>query len=230
MSSWDTELWEAITFSVKCLRVFGDVSNKPERKKIYLIIFIYIPLMANNTQPCVHQLRAEFVHEKRTKEKFIASSFVALPFAHAFSASTVCAPLPNSPQATLLQAVLTSTAGEVLTILDYALNGPISILHDPNVHIKHTTTLPNQRTSFIFSVALPRVVVPQDITLDVTFTLPSPIPATDDIRLLPPIKHTFSTVVSLALPSPQFVIETRNPPTAYLAQPVQFELLVSSHV
>jgi hypothetical protein len=47
----------------------------------------YIPILANNAQPCVHQLRAELVPEKRAKEIFFLA--VALPFAHAFCATAV---------------------------------------------------------------------------------------------------------------------------------------------
>jgi len=190
---------------------------------------VYIPIIANNTQPCVHQLRAELVHEKRTKEIFFLATSVALPFAHAFIATTVCVAIHN-PSCTLVQAVLTSTAGAPLTILDYALKGPTSVQHDPNTsHIKNTTIHPNQHTSFVFCIATPEQAS-QDISLDITFSLPSLLSACDGIdnQMFPTTTvHTFSTNLTLALPSPQYIIETRNPPTAYLAQPIQFELLIS---
>jgi hypothetical protein len=189
----------------------------------------YIPIMASNTQPCVHQLRAELVHEKRTKEIFFLATSVALPFAHAFCATAVCVPI-NNPNCTLVQAVLTSTAGAPLTILDYALKGPISIQHDPNAsHIKNTTVHPNQHTSFVFCISTPEQTSPQDLSLDITFSLPSLLSSCDNIdsSIFPaPTVHSFSTNLTLSLPSPQYIIETRNPPTAYLAQPIQFELIV----
>lgn len=209
--------------------------------------------MASNVQPCVHQLRAELVHEKRTKEKFFVSTSVALPFAHAFSATTVCVPFPSSSsslqtnstntsahQSALVQTVLTSTAGEPVTISNYALKGPATILHDPNArHLLNTTILPNQRSSFVFSVDYITSAEQRDLTLEVTFTIPSPIYAnfegnatisTGDTlgptHQVPYTTHSFSAPVSLTLPTPQYIIETRNPATAYLAQPIPFELLV----
>lgn len=182
--------------------------------------------MANNTQPCIHQLRAELVHEKCTKEVFFLATSVALSFAHAFCATTVCVPMHTSPSYTLVQAVLTSTP---LKILDYALKGPISIQHDPNaICIKNTTIQPNQRTSFVFFISTP-ASTSQDISLDITFSLSNLLGVWDSIgdNLFPTFAvHSFSTNLALSLPHPQYKIETHNPPTAYLAQPIQFEFMV----
>eukprot|EP00026_Physarum_polycephalum_P001429 Phypoly_transcript_01430.p1 GENE.Phypoly_transcript_01430~~Phypoly_transcript_01430.p1 ORF type:complete len:1044 (+),score=126.49 Phypoly_transcript_01430:316-3132(+) len=200
-------------------------------------IEVYIPIIANNVQPCVHQLRAELVHEKRTKEIFFLATSVALPFAHAFCATAVCTPL-HDPSAgmgpcMLVQAVLTSTVGAPLTILNYVLKGPIEIQHDSNAHhLKNTTINPNQQTSFVFCISTPPQTSPQqDISLEITFSLPSLLSMLDSVGsgiMIPPMTvHTFSTPLTLSLPSPQYIIETRNPPTAYLAQPIQFELMIS---
>lgn len=189
-------------------------------------ILRYIPVLANNTQPCVHQLRAELVHEKRTKEIFFLATSVALPFAHAFSCTTVCVPM-KAQGTTLVQAMLTSTAGAPLTILDYTLKGPSAIQHDPNrSHIKNTVVHPNQHTSLVFCISTPEQA--QEIGLDITFSLPSPLSdcGIANHSFSTRTVHSFSTNLILSLPSPQYIIETRNPPTAYLAQPIQFEFIV----
>lgn len=177
-------------------------------------------------------MRAELIHEKRTREMFFLATSASLPFAHAFSATAVCVPVHSPSPRTLVQAILTSTAGDPLTISDYSLTGPASIVHDPNaLHIKGTAVRPNQKTSLVFCITTPDQSS-QDVTLDVTFTCPSPVPSLPDPemkRFSASITHSFSTVLTLSLPTPQYKIETRNPPTAYLAQPILFELSVYFH-
>jgi hypothetical protein len=101
--------------------------------------------------------------------------------------------------------VLTSTAGAPLTILDYALKGPIDIQHDSNTHhLKNTTITPNQQTSFVFCIsstpeqqAVQQIPQQQEISLDITFSLPSLLSTIDSIDnaiMVPPTTvHTLNT-------------------------------------
>ncbi len=184
--------------------------------------------MANNANPCVHQLRAELHHSKKTNEEFSINTSTALPFAHAFSATSIC--VPHVSGQTLVQVVLTSTAGGPISILDYSISGA-TVVHDPNgVNIKSATILPNQRISFVFCLSLDDEKKAsdsqKDIILQLSFSLRSAVPDAKGNSSSTSV-HSFSTPISLLVPSPQYVIETRNPPTAFFAQPIQFELLVS---